>query len=50
MGCLGEPSPEEMSTYALALSAYAYTLYGQDSTRRQQIMDELETRAIVEGT
>lgn len=38
-----------MSTYALALSAYAYTLYGEGTARRQEIMDELEKRAIVEG-
>ena len=39
-----------MSTYALALSAYAYSLYGQDSARRQQIMNELDKRAIADGT
>ena len=48
--CLGAQSLTGMSTYALALSAYAYTLYGEDSARRQQLINELENRAIVEGT
>ena len=50
IGCLDGANPADMSTYALALSAYAYTLYDQDSARRQQIMDELDNRAIIEGT
>ncbi|KAK2138612.1 hypothetical protein LSH36_2740g00009, partial [Paralvinella palmiformis] len=46
--CLGTQSLTDMSTYALALSAYAYTLYGEDSARRQQLMNEIDNRAIVE--
>ena len=45
--CLGTQSLTDMSTYALALSAYAYTLYGEDSARRQQLMNEIDNRAIV---
>jgi len=30
IGCMNGPSPADISNYALALSAYAYTLYGQN--------------------
>lgn len=47
--CLGEQNIEDMKTYALALTAYAYALYGQDPGKMDQIMNELEKRAIIKG-
>ena len=50
IGCLDAADVPDMSTYALALAAYAYTLYESTaSARRQHLLDELDTRARWEG-
>ncbi|KAK2140209.1 hypothetical protein LSH36_1438g00007, partial [Paralvinella palmiformis] len=48
--CLDAQSLIDMGTYALDLSAYAYTVYGENPARRQQLMKELYNREIVEDT
>ena len=38
-----------MNTYVIALTAYAYALFGQDRVKSEQIMHELDKWAIIEG-